>query len=86
MSSFFAININNNKQETIGLVESQHVSSTFDLSNPIIYMMSLTSKARARSANKALNYVIAGVSQKGNPLEMNVFIICGILEGNITVH
>lgn len=49
-------------------------------------MISLTSKARARSANKALNYVIAGVSQKGNPLEMNAFIICVILEGKITVH
>ena len=70
MSILFAIKISN-KQET---VESQHVSSTFDLSNPIISMISLTSKARARSANKALNYVIARVSQKGNPLEMNVFI------------
>lgn len=85
MSFLFAININY-KQETIGLVESQHVSSTFDLSNLIMYMISLASKARARSANKALNYVIARVSQKGNPLEMNAFIICGILEGKITVH
>lgn len=83
--SLFAINITN-KQETIGLVESQHVCSTFDLSNPIIYMISLTFKARARSANKALNYVIAGVAQKGNPQEMNAFILCGILEGKITVH